>query len=50
MMVQFTGSVGNNRPKSDRTTDNIAVVQNLICSIRHIVTEVMRPILCGAPT
>jgi len=36
----------NGRPKSVRTTGNIAVVQDLICSQDD---EVMRPVLCGAP-
>ena len=37
---------GSGRPKSARTTDNIAVVHDLICSQDD---EVMRPVLCGAP-
>jgi len=37
---------GSGRPKSVKMTDNIAVVQDLICSQDN---EVMRHVLCGAP-
>jgi len=37
---------GSGRPKSVRTTDNIAVVQDLVYRQDD---EVMRPVLCGAP-
>ena len=37
---------GSGRPKSVRTTDNIAVVQDLVCSQDDAPHA---PVLCGAP-
>jgi len=37
---------GSGRPKSVRTTDKIAVVQDLICSQDDAAHA---PVLCGAP-